>query len=861
MWARYSSAQFDQGAGRQACNNPYDKAVDDKVYADMKAKKMWTIPHSDFMNLIQPSFSGVDDMEDMNAILARTHIIVITENGVYWRVASTQHENVNFIEWPEDRPKDLLAPSQKPIFEAYKRDPHKHTLPPNFIEDSIWSQTLLKKLFNGETIPRSYTIRTPAPLFGGERQPPRQVSPRLMPESEMRIKVKKEQVDSVWKQLKRQGPLQIDLDTPSPKKKQPRASLNEEEHATEPASSRNPAKPCKPSSVPGSQNSTAVPANPDFLGDIGADNGFPAVGETEDLEQELAHILDNMDDFPDNTEIQPSDEPSLSPAMEPSEEQAQLLGKVSEGVPNPPNEPAQLLGTDSEDVQSHSRDVPHPPVEPAPSRNSPSLNVDDDMDVVESESAEGGTSELDAFQDVCGVKVLQWLGIPVPHTCNGPFKVSDLNGMIKPFGVKLTHVHKVRVSCSGKFLCHAQGHFTGIKLVEGFVIEYDNDVLTHLSMGGLYDYLQQEGRTIFALQKVNHHDLITSPDFDPTGGSTRGVMKRPASIAPIPPAVPRYLCPLTQCTCPGCEGNLIHKRFVNAICYDLNGPVSVLHEQKVCTSRNCRTSYGHNYKWENGKKINTIGIQQLGNSVLFVNSKKAFTLNFLKYHEELMFRGHVSALAVEHAYFATHSPHMSSENDIIVDFRKLYHTGLFYYLALKEFQPLDRHLSIVIDDEVPDNTIELYDAYCHGTLFPPMNKQKVKIVVGDGNMRLNMLCQEGPKRRTGRPRAGRASVGKHANGWFMVCDPSTGKILGLRVMKEPENTQHVLQMLDAVVWLYPKLNTFVYDRACSIVRAAHEEDSLGQIEHYIVDWFHAYRHNSKCKCNPSASSVSELFAF
>ena len=64
----------------------------------------------------------------------------------------------------------------------------------------------------------------------------------------------------------------------------------------------------------------------------------------------------------------------------------------------------------------------------------------------------------------------------------------DLNGMIKPFGVKLTHVHKVS-SCSGKFLCHAQGHFTGIKLVEGFVIEYDNDVLTHLSMGGLYDYL------------------------------------------------------------------------------------------------------------------------------------------------------------------------------------------------------------------------------------------------------------------------------------------------------------------------------------------------------------------------------------
>ena len=124
--------------------------------------------------------------------------------------------------------------------------------------------------------------------------------------------------------------------------------------------------------------------------------------------------------------------------------------------------------------------------------------------------------------------------------------------------------------------------------------------------------------------------------------------------------------------------------------------------------------------------------------MLFVNYKKAFTLNFLKYYKELMFRGHVSVLAVEYAYFATHSPHMSSENDIIVDFRKLYHTGPFYYLVLKEFQPLDRHFFIAIDDEILDNTI--YDAYCHGTFFPPMNKQKVKIVVGDGNMCLNMLC-------------------------------------------------------------------------------------------------------------------------
>ena len=36
VWARYSSAQFDQGAGRHACNNPYNQNVDRELFEQMQ---------------------------------------------------------------------------------------------------------------------------------------------------------------------------------------------------------------------------------------------------------------------------------------------------------------------------------------------------------------------------------------------------------------------------------------------------------------------------------------------------------------------------------------------------------------------------------------------------------------------------------------------------------------------------------------------------------------------------------------------------------------------------------------------------------------------------------------------------------
>ena len=169
VWARYSSAQFEQGAGRHACNNPYDRRVDEEAFAAMNSRKIWEIPHETFLKLINPSFCGVDDDEDMAAILARTHLIVLTDNGIYYRVAATSTSPVPFIEWEKDQPKDLLVPSYHAIFKAYKLNPSQHQLPDCYHEDCAWSQEMLRRLLNGETIPRSHTIRTPTSPFGERR--------------------------------------------------------------------------------------------------------------------------------------------------------------------------------------------------------------------------------------------------------------------------------------------------------------------------------------------------------------------------------------------------------------------------------------------------------------------------------------------------------------------------------------------------------------------------------------------------------------------------------------------------------------------------------------------------------------------
>ena len=345
------------------------------------------------------------------------------------------------------------------------------------------------------------------------------------------------------------------------------------------------------------------------------------------------------------------------------------------------------------------------------------------------------------------------------------------------------------------------------------------------------------------LSKVPFH-------LPPATGGAGGVCKKPSANTEGP--VTHFACPLEQCTHKDCKGNLITTKDVEATLYGMNGPTTVLHVQKQCSSRSCRTCFGYNYRWEQGKKINVLCVDDLKDNVLFVNAKKGFTLPYLHYHLELLFRGHLSSHAIDHAYktvFTNDDAHMLDH------FRELHYNGIFYYLVMQELKPLDLHLHIVIEDELPDKHVELYEALCLSSHFPPSNRSKVTTLVGDGCLRLKVKCEHAPDKRAGRSRKSPITVGKKSNGWFMVCDPKSGRILGLQVMHEPENNQHVIQMLQSTVWLYPHLDCFVYDRACSLQPSASKVPDLERIQHYVVDKFHAHGHSAKCLCNPRVLST------
>ena len=43
------------------------------MFKEMESKQELRIPYKEFLALIQPSFASVDSLDDMDAIMARTH--------------------------------------------------------------------------------------------------------------------------------------------------------------------------------------------------------------------------------------------------------------------------------------------------------------------------------------------------------------------------------------------------------------------------------------------------------------------------------------------------------------------------------------------------------------------------------------------------------------------------------------------------------------------------------------------------------------------------------------------------------------------------------------------------------------------
>ena len=398
-----------------------------------------------------------------------------------------------------------------------------------------------------------------------------------------------------------------------------------------------------------------------------------------------------------------------------------------------------------------------------------------------------------------------------PNTCtyHGSFRVVELNEMVVNFGIQFVPVSSSMAGGDGMYLYHAENHFPGLWCREGHFRLFDGRKQSIIGMGGLSSLCQSIITIFFRLYKHKEKSLSTLCNLR---GGSGGMLHRPAAQGQSH----EFSCPLNTCSCAGCNGTVIDKgRAVDAVCYTMSDPVEVLHKPKQCTSRSCRATYGYNFRWEsNQKKMNILGIEDLQDDILLVSSTKAFSLQYLRFHEELFLRGHISIRAIEHAYKTVFGIHNTEDEcNVVVRIHKLHQIIIFYHLALQEFQNIGVHNNRMIDDEIANDTLDVYNTFCHSRIFPPKQRDSVKYLVSDGHLALKPRCEAGPLKRAGRPRIQQTTSSKHSNGWFMCCDPGSGRILSLMVMHEPECNRYVIESLESILWLYPKYKNFVDDRA------------------------------------------------
>ena len=88
--------------------------------------------------------------------------------------------------------------------------------------------------------------------------------------------------------------------------------------------------------------------------------------------------------------------------------------------------------------------------------------------------------------------------------------------------------------------------------------------------------------------------------------------------------------------------------------------------------------------------------------MLFVNAKKCLSLSFLKYREEIFFRGQASTLAIEHACMTLHADE-DTDGKVTVDFRMLPKCSFLLH-RFEGVENLGLHMSLVIDDEINDTS-------------------------------------------------------------------------------------------------------------------------------------------------------------
>ena len=138
LWARWGGSSFQQNQSRQVCVNPYDKDMESKLpSASASAEEVLL---RDFLKLVECNWPRTSETEDIDAYLARYHIVLLSDRWIYYRFAGNNKSNVPRMPWPTPKKPDLFTAAVSQSLKRYKQD--QTYLPSDYESDIEWESAL-----------------------------------------------------------------------------------------------------------------------------------------------------------------------------------------------------------------------------------------------------------------------------------------------------------------------------------------------------------------------------------------------------------------------------------------------------------------------------------------------------------------------------------------------------------------------------------------------------------------------------------------------------------------------------------------------------------------------------------------------
>ena len=204
---------------------------------------------------------------------------------------------------------------------------------------------------------------------------------------------------------------------------------------------------------------------------------------------------------------------------------------------------------------------------------------------------------------------------------------------------------------------------------------------------------------------------------------------------------------------------------IKATLHDLHCARDIDVKSWRCVGKKCARVHGPNFVWVRGEKLNTAGLRDFETTgVLFVSNKRAYTVRYLRFHENLLFRCFTSARGIDWVMKETFSDRGAVGYGKVFkdDYRKDHMDALVYFLAVQELEPLGAHTSVAIGKDIAESTFEAYNDHVHVNVFRVNDPSAVTVLVGDGHEKVLTKCPKlAPSRDpcAQRPRAPKQACG------------------------------------------------------------------------------------------------------